>query len=358
VTRRRRRPLPAPAMTPDQLRRARDVARGPAGFHLPPDISFKKTPLGEGWSYVFRHRTLGELGRLVLQGTDGGQTFVRCEVVGDPADPMTAKRLAILEPVTQEMCERFRTGLSTATGRPAQLDVVPPSPPRSGGSWVESRLVQCEHCDVMVADLIYADDDSQPGYLEDYARKGYEQYSRINLPTWIIGPQRRSPSLSPFDRPADVLPVWPTRGPVERLTPNQFNVRLDLLTKGHCPGGSAARGERRTTGVAAGTPSPTAAVATRLLPCARCGTNVAMLIFADDATDSGRFEDCARKMKLVYTGLNVPTWIIGPPISGPWRLVDRPSDVMRVWPERGEPERLSPAQLEAVTHALCPKHCR
>ena len=64
---------------------------------LPPEITFEKRALPEGgWSYDFRHRALGALGRILLQGLPGGRdTHVSCEVAGDPADPRTAERRAI-----------------------------------------------------------------------------------------------------------------------------------------------------------------------------------------------------------------------------------------------------------------------
>jgi hypothetical protein len=34
---------------------------------------------------------------------------------------------------------------------------------------------------------IYADDAKTPGRLEDYARLIYPTYSRVSLPTWVIG---------------------------------------------------------------------------------------------------------------------------------------------------------------------------
>jgi len=62
-------------------------------------------------------------------------------------------------------------------------------------------------------------------------------------------------------------------------------------------------------------PSPPGArdiVESRLIPCDHCGTPVALLIFAPEATDPGQFEDCARKMYAEFSRLNVATWIIGP----------------------------------------------
>jgi len=67
-------------------------------------------------------------------------------------------------------------------------------------------------------------------------------------------------------------------------------------------------------------PEPKEVIESKLIPCERCGAVVAMLIFAPNATDSGQFEDYARK------NLNVPTWIIGPALGeGP--LIDRPAGV-------------------------------
>jgi SEC-C motif len=41
-------------------------------------------------------------------------------------------------------------------------------------------------------------------------------------------------------------------------------------------------------------------IESKIIPCERCGTVVAMLIFAPNATDPGRFEDYARKMYPQY----------------------------------------------------------
>jgi hypothetical protein len=45
--------------------------------------------------------------------------------------------------------------------------------------------------------------------------------------------------------------------------------------------------------------------------CERCGATTALLIDANDATNSGRFEGEARKMYHEYKLHDVPTWIIG-----------------------------------------------
>jgi hypothetical protein len=43
----------------------------------------------------------------------------------------------------------------------------------------------------------------------------FAEYSRMNVPTWVIGPALGSGPLP--DRPADTLRVWPIRAPIERL---------------------------------------------------------------------------------------------------------------------------------------------
>ena len=103
-------------------------------FALPPGVSSRKEPLGDGWAYVFRHTTLGLLGHLVLQDR-GGQCHVSCEVAGDPADPMT-QRLSVLQPLTLALVHH----LEGQTGGPANSRTIPPPPPRPApGEWVESK---------------------------------------------------------------------------------------------------------------------------------------------------------------------------------------------------------------------------
>src|SRR4051795_12404944 len=86
---------------------SRNVDRPQGRFELPPDVSFHKQRLGDGWAYVFRHRTLGELGRILVQGTGDGRSRISCKVIGDPADPMTAKRGEVFKPLGLELARRL-----------------------------------------------------------------------------------------------------------------------------------------------------------------------------------------------------------------------------------------------------------
>ena len=71
--------------------KSQHIASDQGRFELPPDVSFRKQRLNDGWAYVFRHRTLGELGRILVQDTGDGHSRILCELVGDPSDPMTDK---------------------------------------------------------------------------------------------------------------------------------------------------------------------------------------------------------------------------------------------------------------------------
>lgn len=197
-------------------------------FSLPPGVSSRKEQVGDGWAYVFRHTTLGLLGRLVLHDR-GGQCHVSCEVAGDPADPMTAQRLSVLQPLTTALVQR----LEAQTGGPIDFHKMAPPPPLpTPGEWVESKMMQCERCGSGVALLIFAAQAADLGGLEDYARKMYRQVTDLNLPTYVIGPALGEGPL--MERPANILKIWPDREPVRRLRPDEFNPIIAALAQAHC----------------------------------------------------------------------------------------------------------------------------
>ena len=154
---------------------------------LPPDITFEKRPLpGGGWAYEFRHRTLGTLRHILLQGLPGGRnTGISCKVAGDPADPRTAERRAIFEPLGLEIARQMEQIVGSPTDK---RPFVPPVSPVEPGEVVESKLMQCSICNAFVAMLVLARGATDAGRFEDCARRMYPEYSRRNLRTWIIGP--------------------------------------------------------------------------------------------------------------------------------------------------------------------------
>ena len=193
-------------------------------LRLPPDITVdrRRTP-GGAWAFVFRHAQWGEIGRIVPEERPSGGCLISCEVVGDPADPMTARRRALFEPLGRDANRQLEalTGVGERVAPPVR------SPEPIGV--VESKGIQCG---AVVALLVFAPEATEPGRFEDYARGMYPRYSSLQVPTWIIGPALGSGPL--MERPADVLKVWPQREPMQRLRPAQFNLLLDPLQVGHC----------------------------------------------------------------------------------------------------------------------------
>lgn len=196
-------------------------------FWLPPNISVTRQPLPDGVVYAFRDVDLGQLGRLTLESTPDGETRISSEVAGDPQDPMTAQRLKVLEPI----CEALTHSLETALGRGRPTAALPARPPEPYGQ-VAVEEVCCDTCNQLVALIVFAEEATDRGQLEDYARMMYVHYARHNVPTWIIGAQYGDEPM-PL-RKADVLQVWPHRGPLESLRPDEFNPRTEALATQHC----------------------------------------------------------------------------------------------------------------------------
>ena len=199
------------------------------GFKLPPDVYVRKERLSGGWVYVFRHTQLGDLGRIILQGRPDGRTHVTCEVAGDADDPMTAERAAIFEPLGMALSRQ----LDIATGGTGEEKSVSPLPgPSASPKRVATKLMQCERCGANVALLIFADDATDHGGLEDYARLMYPKVVELDVPTWVIGPPIES-EPSP-ESPADILKIWPEREAIRQLRPDEFNPIIEALATTHC----------------------------------------------------------------------------------------------------------------------------
>ena len=94
-------------------------------FSLPPDISYHQLQTKNGMVfYTFRHQALGELGRIIIEGTSDDQCRITADVVGDPGDPMTAKRSKIFKPLN----EQLSLALEAALGNRGTGMAVPPRP--------------------------------------------------------------------------------------------------------------------------------------------------------------------------------------------------------------------------------------
>lgn len=90
--------------------------------------------------------------------------------------------------------------------------------------------------------------------------------------------------------------------------------------------------------------------------CDRCGARVALLVFADRATDRGRFEDVARQMYPHYADTTVPTYIIGPEQGS--TPANFRAAIMKVWPQREPIATFTPDQFRSRITRLLTGHCR
>ena len=210
-------------MTP--RRAQRPTAEEP--FRLPANISMHKEILPDGTAYVLRHREMGVLGRIRIQERVLGGSHLVCETAGDPADPMTAKRAALFEPLGLQLA-----ALSPTDTEALARGVRPPPAPYDPGEWVRSERIMCVECGETAAVVSYALDAQDAGRLEDYARRLYLNHANWNLPAWIVGPVRGSRARDVGI--ADVLQAWPAHGSIVAMTGDQFDVMLDALVDGHC----------------------------------------------------------------------------------------------------------------------------
>ena len=214
------------ALMPHMTTRQRRQGPPDSVFRLPPNISVTRHPLPNGVAYVFRDLELGELGRLAVEGTATGEVRMTSEVAGFPSDPMTRRRCERLEPLCMDLMRAINP--MGGNGRSASLPVRAPQPVGQ----VPCEEVRCDTCGKMVAFLVFAEEATDDGRFEDCARLMYAHYAKNNVPAYIIGPAL---GRGPMEyRPANILQVWPQRGPMECLRPDQFNPRVIELANQHC----------------------------------------------------------------------------------------------------------------------------
>lgn len=191
-------------------------------FSLPDDITCKKTLIQGRTAYVFRHSTMGELGRIVLTGTPNGNTHIACEAAGNQDDPMTAKRQSILEPIARNITQI----LASQLGRGQPTDNVTPVRPQS---IVRSQLIPCDKCGKNAVFLIHTDKEKiTEGDVSDYERKMYQHIQSNNLATWVVSP------MSGRNNQMYVQKVWPKRGEFKLSSERDFEKKLDKVFQTHC----------------------------------------------------------------------------------------------------------------------------
>jgi hypothetical protein len=135
-----------------------------------------KDRIEDQWVFTFRHAEIDDIGRIRLKGT-GNITMINLDVIGDPGDPMTARRREIFEPIGM----RIANQMESVVGGGAEAPIATPQPTPEK-TMVESQIMLCEECGAYVAVLIFADNAWTPDVLEDYARMMYSSYLKMDLP--------------------------------------------------------------------------------------------------------------------------------------------------------------------------------
>jgi len=174
-------------------------------------------------TYRFRHKALGELGRLVLQ-PDGH--CIACEWLGEQDDPMTAKRAAYMALLKRDIAHI----LANAAQQVVQTKGDTKQEASLASPAYHSLPLACMDCGTVAALLIYAPEASNIGHLEDCARQMFSCYSSLNVPTWVLAANANETS----DRLISSVKVWPLREPAQQIAYAHFHEFVHQLAMHHC----------------------------------------------------------------------------------------------------------------------------
>ena len=136
--------------------------------------------------YQFQHKTLGQLGRIVLQDSPDGRSQISSEVAGEPNDPMTEARAQIFEPLSQQLAAALEAevGKGRRTVVHPLIEKVSPTPPKER---ITREQVRCPRCGEVAALLILSNHAREVAELEDCAQKMagiYEDLKCCHLDYW------------------------------------------------------------------------------------------------------------------------------------------------------------------------------
>lgn len=199
------------------------------GFKLPEEITCRKEQKGTTHAFIFRHNTMGDLGRLVISEVDGMSHF-SSEVLGDPNDPLLNKRKEILEPLTKAMILEVERATKAKNlnvdGSKFKHNMV------SQKQMIPSKILPCFKCNKPVAHLIFADDAENQGHMEDYYRLMFSKIKDLNVTAWIIGKEEIYPHKNIISY---IMKAWPEKDHIAtKVNFEEFNSLLSKLQNGHC----------------------------------------------------------------------------------------------------------------------------
>ena len=198
-------------------------------FKLPPEISISKEIMNNSVGYIFRHKDIGELGKLVVTGLKENTHFASF-VSGEPEDPLTKKRQEILEPLTNAMIAEVEKQTKAKNVNIDPYSFTPKVPKKI--HQVAAKHLPCPKCNKMVGHLIFADNAENQAEMEDYYRLAYPKIKEMNVPTWVIGKEE---IYSPKNIITFVMKVWPKKDETAvKVSFDEFNLMLNKIQNGHC----------------------------------------------------------------------------------------------------------------------------
>lgn len=198
-------------------------------FSLPPEVTSQQKVLPDGEIvYIFRHVSLGELGRILILPHPGNQTQFVCEVCGDEDDPMTQTRREMLEPVMHGILDMMEKTLGVGEGTSLPFSL------QKEQSVVKSEIMPCHHCGAPTAMMIIVENAFTVDRLEDHARLMYAKFKELNIPTWIVGTEKKVCIDGEWMGESLVLKVWPKRELAKIMRSSELNQQLKELMQRHC----------------------------------------------------------------------------------------------------------------------------
>jgi len=97
-------------------------------------------------------------------------------------------------------------------------------------------------------------------------------------------------------------------------------------------------------------------VATTVHACTRCGQDLLLLIFGDQARDEEGLLAYGRLMREAIVVRGLPAYVLGAP-EGDGMLDDTPSLLLQVWPTPSEPRRVTPGEWDGFLEQWSQTHC-
>lgn len=196
---------------------------------LPKDVAMHKDLTLDGnVAFVFRHKQLGELGKMIIVPQANGQTRWDSCITGDPDDPMTNKRRAIIEPLFKALCQRADELFGSSPAQPSTYRQ------QEEKHLVKSIVMPCEKCGAVTAMLIMSGADTEDE-LEDHARIMFAKVKELNVPTWVLGYEKEVTDINGKKcGEALVLKIWPEREAAKIMLSTELDPILDELMDTHC----------------------------------------------------------------------------------------------------------------------------